>query len=114
MRVLVTCPPMLRLMDDFRGVFGASGVEVVCPDVVQTLSEEQLIAELPAYDGWIVGDDPATEAVLAAGRAGRLKALVKWGVGVDNVDFRAAESLGLKVINTPGVFGREVADIAVN
>jgi D-3-phosphoglycerate dehydrogenase len=34
---------------------------------------------------------------------------VKWGVGVDNVDFTAARELGLPVVNTPGVFGHEVA-----
>jgi D-3-phosphoglycerate dehydrogenase len=34
-------------------------------------------------------------------------------VGVDNVDFAAASELGLPVANTPGVFGAEVADVAV-
>jgi Lactate dehydrogenase and related dehydrogenases len=38
---------------------------------------------------------------------------VKWGIGVDNVDFKACEALGIPIINTPGMFGGEVADVAV-
>lgn len=113
-RVLVTCPPMLRMIDDFSGHFSAVGMAVHAAEVVQTLSEEDLIALVPEFDGWIAGDDPATETVLAAGVAGKLRGLVKWGVGVDNVDFGACERLGLPVVHTPGVFGREVADVAMN
>jgi D-3-phosphoglycerate dehydrogenase len=38
---------------------------------------------------------------------------MKWGVGVDNVDFAACKRLGIPVSNTPGMFGREVADVAL-
>ena len=48
-----------------------------------------------------------------AGKRGLLKAAVKWGIGVDNVDFKACEALGIPIINTPGMFGGEVADVAV-
>jgi D-3-phosphoglycerate dehydrogenase len=68
---------------------------------------------VPDHDGWIIGDDPATREVFAAGKAGRLKAAVKWGIGVDNVDFAACRDLGIQIINTPDMFGAEVADIAV-
>jgi phosphoglycerate dehydrogenase-like enzyme len=114
MRVLVTCPPMLGMIDEFRAGFDAAGVELEAAEVVQIMSEDEMCERLPAFDGWIIGDDPATARVLEAGAAGRLKAIVKWGVGVDNVDFDAAGRLGLKSTNTPGVFGREVADIAIN
>lgn len=112
-RVLVTCPPMLRLMDEFEPRLRAAGVEPVCPQVVQTLSEDELVRLVPTVDGWIIGDDPATRRVLAAGRAGRLRAAVKWGIGVDNVDFAAARELGLPISNTPNMFGGEVADLAM-
>ena len=113
MRVLVTCPSMLRSMDEFTGAFTNAGVDAHAAKVVQTLSEDELVELVPEFDGWIIGDDPATRRVLSAGRAGRLKAAVKWGVGVDNVDFAAARDLSLPIVNTPGVFGREVADIAI-
>lgn len=112
-RILVTCPPMLGMIDSFRPVFDRSGVELGAPKVVQTLSENELIDLVPKYDGWIIGDDPATREVFRAGKAGRLKAAVKWGIGVDNVDFVACEEFGIPVINTPNMFGNEVADIAM-
>lgn len=112
--ILVTCPPMLRRIDSFRARFEELGWDVAAPDVVQTLSEEELIALLPDYEGWIIGDDPATRAVFEAGAAGRLRAAVKWGIGVDNVDFAAARDLDLPIVNTPNMFGGEVADLALS
>src|SRR6185436_234970 len=45
--------------------------------------------------------------------APHLRVLVRWGVGMDNVDVAAASSLGIRVVNTPGAFGDEVADVAI-
>lgn len=113
-KVLVTCPPMLGMIDDFRPRFAAAGVDLIAPNVVQTMSEDELCNLLPEMDGWIIGDDPATSRVLKTGMDGNLRACVKWGVGVDNVDFNAARSFDLPITNTPGVFGKEVADVAMN
>lgn len=112
-RILVTCPPMLGLFDDFEGDFESAGLQAVAATTTQVLSEQELIDILPNYDGWIIGDDPATRQVVEAGRAGKLRAAVKWGVGTDNVDFSAFDALGIPVENTPGVFGNEVADVAL-
>lgn len=114
MKVLVTCPPMLRRIDEFRSIFSEKGIELVLPNVVQTMTEEELIEILPSCDGWIIGDDPATKRVFEAGKAGKLKAAVKWGVGVDNVDFNACKELNIPIINTPNMFGAEVATVAVS
>ncbi len=113
LKVLVTCPPMLRQIDSFREVFAGLDIEITTPDVVQVLTVEQLFELVPQHDGWIIGDDPATAEVFEAGVAGRLRAAVKWGIGVDNVDFSACERLGIPITNTPGMFGAEVADLAM-
>jgi D-3-phosphoglycerate dehydrogenase len=113
MKVMVTCPPMLRRIDNYRSIFAERGIELTTPEVVQTLSVEELKRLVPEHDGWIIGDDPAERSVFEAGRAGRLKAAVKWGIGVDNVDFAACSDLGIPIINTPNMFGGEVADVAV-
>ena len=112
-KVLVTCPPMLKQIDQFRDVFTSLDIEITTPDVVQILSVEELLELVPRHDGWIIGDDPATAEVFAAGKAGKLKAAVKWGIGVDNVDFSACKRLGIPITNTPGMFGAEVADLAM-
>jgi D-3-phosphoglycerate dehydrogenase len=110
-RVLVTCPPALATADDYIGRLGEHGIEVVCAEVVQSLSEDDLIGLIGEFDGLVAGDDPLTARVLE--HAPRLRVIARWGVGIDNVDLAAAHALGIRVINTPGVFADEVADIAI-
>ncbi|QEY52877.1 phosphoglycerate dehydrogenase [Legionella longbeachae] len=113
MKVLVTCPPMLGLIDHFYQHALNSGIELVPAKTVQVLSVRELLELVPQYDGWIIGDDPATREVFTAGTKGRLKAAVKWGIGVDNVDFKACHDLNIPITNTPNMFGGEVADVAI-
>lgn len=113
-KVLVTCPPMLGLFDEFVQPAKELGLDLVPAKTTQVLSEEELMQQLPEYDGWIIGDDPATRQVFAKAQQGHLKAAVKWGIGVDNVDFAACKDLGIPIINTPNMFGTEVADVAIS
>lgn len=105
---------MLGKIDDLRHLFDQKKVDIFCPAMVQTLSEEELVRLVPQFDGWIIGDDPATRRVFEAGKKGLLKAAVKWGVGVDNVDFAAANDFSIPVTNTPNMFGGEVGDVAMS
>ena len=104
---------MLGMIESFRYLFAERGIELSTPNVVQTMSVDELKEIVPQHDGWIIGDDPATREVFEAGKAGNLKAAVKWGIGVDNVDFDACKDLDIPIINTPDMFGREVADVAM-
>ena len=113
MRILVTCPPMIGAREYFMPLFEAHGWQAVVPTMAQTVSHEELMSLVPSCDGWIIGDDLATREIFTAGKSGRLKAAVKWGVGTDNVDFAACRDLGIPITNTPNMFGAEVADIAV-
>ena len=113
MRILITCPPMLGMIDSFRPIFAEKGFDITAPEVIQTLTVAELISILPDHDGWIIGDDPATREVFEAGVSGKLKAAVKWGIGVDNVDIDSCHDLSLPFTNTPNMFGSEVADMAV-
>ena len=112
-KVLITCPPMLGAMAKLRDEFVVNGLEPIVVAMEQTLAAEELKELLPNVDGWILGDDPASEEVLAAGKQGRLRAVVKWGIGVDNVDFHAAKKFRIPIRNTPGMFNAEVADLAL-
>jgi len=75
--------------------------------------EEDLYKIIENYDGWIIGDDPATRKVFEKGKKGNLKACIKWGVGTDNVDFDACRDLNIPITNIPQVFGEEVSDVAI-
>ena len=112
MKILITCPPMIRSIEHFEEQFKSLGLKYFTPDVAQILPEKELIKLVPKFDGWIIGDDPATRKVFEAGKNGLLKAAVKWGVGTDNVDFDACSDLKIPIENTPGMFGEEVADLA--
>lgn len=111
LRALVTCRQMQDVMDRFAPEFERRGIEVVQPEVVQQPSEAELIDIIGNFDGMIAGDDPLTADVLA--HAGRMQIISKWGVGTDGIDKAAAAERGIKVTNTPNVFGDEVADVAM-
>lgn len=113
MKILVTCPPMLGMIKEFDPIFKNYNLDVTAPEVIQTLSVAELLRIVPEHHGWIIGDDPATREVFEAGKKGNLTAAVKWGIGVDNVDFQACKDLNIPIENTPNMFGGEVADIAV-
>ncbi len=112
-RILVSAPPMLQIIEELDLESKSMGLELIKAEVTQTLSESQLIKLLPDFDGWIIGDDPGTFKVFEAAKKGNLKAAVKWGIGVDNIDFQACRELGIPITNTPGMFGNEVADLAL-
>jgi len=112
-KILVTCPPMIKQIKNYNNLFEKNNLEYFCPNFTQVMTEDELIDILPEYDGWIIGDDPATKKVFSAAVNGKLKAAVKWGVGVDNVDFNACKDLNIPITNVPNVFGEEVSDIAI-
>jgi D-3-phosphoglycerate dehydrogenase len=70
--------------------------------VVKTgISEEQLAEIIGEYDGLIIrSGTKVTAKVLSA--PGKLKAIARAGVGVDNVDVPEATRKGILVMNTPG------------
>lgn len=113
MKILLTCPPMIGQVEKFKGRFEELGWDVHVPSFQQTMSVDELCELVPQFDGWIIGDDPANAEVVKAASRGHLKAAVKWGVGVDNVDFDAFHAACIRVTNTPSMFGNEVADIAM-
>ncbi|NMG59560.1 dihydrofolate reductase [Geitlerinema sp. P-1104] len=110
-RVLITCPHLQRTINLYRQRFAKLGIEIEVPELVQQLSEAELLDIIDRFDGVIAGDDPFTAKVLEKGK--RLKVVAKWGIGMDAIDREAAEKLGIQTCNTPDVFGDEVADVII-
>jgi D-3-phosphoglycerate dehydrogenase len=54
--------------------------------------------------------DGITANVLKKGK--KLKVVTKYGVGLDNIDLKEAEKLGVKITFTPGANNESVADLA--
>ncbi len=110
-RVLVTCPQMQKSIDRYLHIFAEHGLEVEAPPLLQQMSEDELCAIIDRFDGVIAGDDPFTAKVMDRGT--KLQIISKWGVGIDGIDLEAAMERGIKVTNTPGTFGNEVADVTI-
>lgn len=84
----------------------------VVVDVKTGLSKEQLLEIIPEYDGLIVrSGTQVTADVLAAGK--KLRVVGRAGVGVDNIDIKAASIYGIIVMNTPGANSMATAELAV-
>ena len=77
----------------------AAGVEIKPTPFRRRLTEAEITAHLEGVDGLLAGLEPLNRRVLAS--AGRLKALARVGIGMENVDLAAAAELGIKVTNTP-------------
>jgi len=71
---------------------------------------ERLIDIIGDFDGIIAGDDEYTSAVLERGKQGRLKAIAKYGNGLDSFDLVTAKDLGILVQNCGGGNGSTVAE----
>lgn len=113
-KVLVTSPPMCLAIERYADLFSDAGIHAHSANAGQTLARRELFSLIPDFDGWVIGDDRVDAEVLQAGRAGRLSAAVKWGIGVDNIDFGAAMAAGIPIRNTPDMFGDEIADLAMH
>lgn len=69
-------------------------------DEVPTLSRDELLGRIDAYDALIGRSATRIPAELLR-RAGRLRVIGRAGVGTDNIDLDAATALGIVVINAP-------------
>ncbi len=76
------------------------------------LSPEELLKKIGDYHCIIVRSaTKVTKDVIEAGK--NLKVIARGGVGLDNIDVAAAESKGLKVLNTPAASAVSVAELAL-
>lgn len=89
----------------------AAGFELVLNDTGSILTKEQMIERIAPCAGVIVGVDPLDADVIAA--APNLRAIAKYGVGVDNIDLEAAKARGIRVSRTVGANAAAVADYAM-
>ena len=110
-KVLVTPRSFGKTDPEVFDILAAAGVEIVRNDTGGILNEEQMIEKLQDCDGVILGVDPMNACVLNS--APKLRAIAKYGVGVDNIDLAVAEEKGIKITRTVGANSVAVADYAM-
>jgi len=110
MKVLVTPRSFGKTDPHAFELLEKASFEVVRNDTDGILSEAQLADLISDCDGVVLGVDPLTAEVIE--KAPKLKAVAKYGVGVDNIDLGACEKRGIKVSKTLGANADAVADYA--
>jgi phosphoglycerate dehydrogenase-like enzyme len=92
-------------------VLRQAGYEIILNPRRRLLTEDEMVDLAQDVVGIIVGVDPVTERVLSNTR--RLKAISKYGAGVDNIHLDAARSRGIQVRTAAGVNSVSVAELTL-
>jgi D-3-phosphoglycerate dehydrogenase len=113
LKVLISAPPFVNNKEAFVQEIAQAGIEPLWLQSDQVASEDEILLLISKVDAWILGDDLCSRKIVELGSRNQLKAVVKWGIGTDNIDFAALQEFGIKFSNTPNMFGQEVADLAI-
>lgn len=106
MKILVTDGMDKTAMQQLRD----AGHEIV----EQFYEPDQLGAALREFDAVVVRSKTKVRANhIDEAKKGRLKLIIRGGVGVDNIDVKYAESCGITVKNTPRASSQSVAELAM-
>ena len=106
MRILVTDGMDKQAIAQLR----EAGHEVV----EQFYAPEELGAALREFDAVVVRSKTKVRANhIDEAKGGKLKLIIRGGVGVDNIDVKYAEANGITVKNTPKASSQSVAELAM-
>lgn len=108
MKILLTSTSFMDTPGAHHDLLKSIGAEI---DTLRgPVKESDLLPIIGQYDAVVCGDDEYTRKVLETGKAGKLRYLSKYGIGLDKIDLQAAKDLGIPVVNTPGVNHVTVAE----
>jgi len=101
---LSNCSKGADLLRDF-------GCEITATENGRPYTREELLAMISDYDAAVVGVDTWNDEIFTA--APKLKALARFGIGVDNIDLAAAKAHDVRVTNCRGINSNSVSEHAV-
>ena len=108
---------MIRVLaTDGIAKVAAEKLESLGYEVVQEFYEPDVLAEkVKEFDALVVRSaTKVREPIIdAAAEAGRLKIIIRGGVGVDNIDVAYAKEKGINVANTPKASSASVAECTI-
>ena len=110
-KILVTPRSFGKNMPELFEMLEQAGYEVKRNTTGAILSHEQMREMLADCVGVIIGVDPLDAEILAC--APHLRAVAKYGVGVDNIDLDYCQSHSIRVSRTVGANSEAVADYAL-
>ncbi len=111
-KVLITPKSFKNYKNKTYKMLQDKGYEIIENDLGRTMTEEEIVG-LAQKDvvGIIIGVDPLPANVLEQCKS--LRAISKYGVGMDNIDLNRARELGILVKNAVGTNSISVAELAI-
>jgi len=111
MRILVTCRTCGEAL---LTALSSVGEVVESPHrATRALTEDELVVAVQDVDVVIAGTEPFSGRVIKAGASDRLKIIARFGIGLDNVDLKAATECRVVVTYAPRASSTSVAEFAV-
>lgn len=110
MKILITPRSFASISKKPMEMLKGKGYEIVKNETGKPLNNKEMSELIEDVDGIIIGIDDLNAGIIK--QAHNLNVISKYGVGVDNIDIKAATTQGIVVINTPKANIDAVADLA--
>jgi D-3-phosphoglycerate dehydrogenase len=110
-KILVTPRSLTKAGHPAFEKFKKAGYEVIFCTPGKQPEEEELLRLLPGCVGYLAGVEKVSARVLES--AGELKVISRNGSGIDNIDLKAAEKLGICICKTEGANAKGVAELTI-
>jgi len=109
MKVLITPRSFASISKNPKEMLEEKGYEIIKNETGKPLNNKEMSVLIEDADGIIIGIDNLNVGIIK--QAHNLKVISKYGVGVDNIDIKAATTQGIVVTNTPKANIDAVADL---
>lgn len=110
MKILITPRSFASTSKKPLEMFEKKGYEIIKNETSKPLNNREMSEKIKDVDGIIIGIDDLNAQIIKQAR--NLKIISKYGVGVDNINIKAATAQGIVVTNTPTANIDAVADLA--
>ncbi|MFV0353248.1 MAG: phosphoglycerate dehydrogenase [Oscillospiraceae bacterium] len=110
-KVLVSATGYSTYCQKAKALLESNDVEIIENNLGRPFTQDELLAIVPEIEGVVAGVDTWDETIFA--KAANLKAIARFGVGVDNIDLQSAKAHGVVVSNAKGMNSSPVAELAV-
>jgi len=109
MKILITPRSFASISKNPMEMLEGKGYEIIKNETDKPLNNEKMSVLIEDVDGIIIGIDDLNAGIIK--QAHNLKVISKYGVGIDNIDIKAATIQGIVVTNTPKANIDAVADL---
>jgi len=104
--ILISAPYMMPEIETFCHYYKSLGINTIVADVEERLSAEDLKKYQGQYQVALIGDDQFNAETL---EKSNVKALCKWGTGIDSIDQEYCRDHQIPIYNTENAFSVPVS-----